>query len=176
MVRLRAYGPLHMRLHMRRRAGVTTAAAALFLGLALSSGNPSQAATWGQWGQYRNESGPECLTAFDNDVVNMAPCETGRATQMWSPEIISPSEYLIRNAAGGCLWARPIAGFVGAYRGDCNTNDAAKRFVFDSFGGIGAASGTGRMVETQAWGNRVLAFSTTATDPSSVWWFHTTTP
>ncbi|GHC83481.1 hypothetical protein GCM10010349_67790 [Streptomyces flavofungini] len=165
MVRLRESG----RAHMRRRAGATAAAAALFLGLGLSGGSPSQAATWGQW---VSESTGKCLTAFENDVVNLAPCEAGRASQLWWPEIISGSDRLARNAAGGCLWARPVAGLVGAYRGACDPNDGSKLFVL--FGAAVAPRVPGGLMhETQAWGNQVVVFSTTVriTDPSAHWDF-----
>ncbi|GGS24517.1 hypothetical protein GCM10010252_74660 [Streptomyces aureoverticillatus] len=163
MARLRGSG----RQRMWRRAGVTATATALFLGLALSGGPPSQAATWGH---FVNAPTGKCLTAFDNDVVNLAPCEAGRAIQLWNPQTISGEDLLIRNAAGGCLWARPLAGMVGAYRGDCDPNDAAKRFrLFGDW----VFHARDLMTQTQAWGNQVVVFSGTVrlTDPSCHWFF-----
>lgn len=153
----------------RRRAGATAAATALFLGLGLSGGNPSQAATWGQW---VSESTGKCLTAFDNDVVNLAPCEAGRAAQLWWPEVVSGSDRLARNATGGCLWARPVAGLVGAYRGTCDPNDGSKLMVLFS-ASVASRVPSALMHETQAWGNQVVVFSTTVsvTDPSAHWNF-----
>ncbi|MER5303572.1 hypothetical protein ABT039_29480 [Streptomyces lasiicapitis] len=166
MGRLRTAGPRRM----FRRAAATASAAAMFLGLALLGGSPAQAATWGHWVSVSKD---KCLTVFSNDVVNLAPCEAGRSDQLWSPETISGYDRLIRSAAGGCLWARPLAGVVGAYRGDCDTTDPAKVFVLFSASVAARAQGAGRMTETQAWGNQVVVFSTTVSinDPRSHWSF-----